>query len=184
MFYREDKNFINEVQRRYIEDVILNNTGSDGGLGTGSFPWYLSPHAVYGDDSPFLYHAIIRRPEARKDGDELFNSATGPFFISLLDQFTERNKIEYEVIYRCSINLTFPLSLQPTSHDDHDFPYRHFLIYLNDSDGDTCIYNKKGTEIEKRITPEKYKGVCFEKRFHHAELPTKGPRFAVVYTYI
>ena len=183
MFYREDKNFISEDQGRYIEDVILNNIGTDGGLGTGNFPWYLSPHAVYGDDSPFLYHAVIRRPEARKDGDEIFNSSMGSFCMELINQFAERNKIKYETVYRCSINLTFPLSLPPTPHDDHEFPYKHFLIYLNDSGGDTCIFNKKGTKIEKRITPEKHKGVCFEKRQHYAELPTKGIRLVVVYTF-
>ena len=184
MFYREDKNFISEDQGRYIEDVILNNTDDAGGLGTGNFPWYFSPHAVYGDDSPFLYHAVIRRPEARKDGDEYFNSSMAPFCMKLFNQFAEQNEIKFETVYRCSINLTFPLSLKPTPHQDHEFPYNHFLIYLNDSDGDTCVYNEEGTKIEKRIIPEQYKGVCFEKRFHYAELPTSGTRFVIVYTYI
>jgi hypothetical protein len=184
MFYKEDKNFINEVQKAYIQEVILNNTSESGGIGSGDFPWYFSPHAVYGDHSPFLYHAVIRRYENRKDGEGVFNSSMGPFFMKLLDQFAEKNDIKFETVYRCSVNITFPLLLEPTSHQDHEFPYNHFLIYLNDSDGDTCVYNEEGTKIEKRITPEQYKGVCFEKRFHYAELPTNGVRFVAVYTYI
>ena len=66
MFYKEDKNFINETQKLYVQDIILHNKGEDGGIGTGEFPWYFSPHAVYGDHSPFLYHAVIRRQEFRK----------------------------------------------------------------------------------------------------------------------
>jgi len=170
MFYIEDKNFISEEQGRHLDDLLKFD-----------LPWYFSPDAYPGDDAQFLYHIVIRRPEARTD--KLFNSPTGPFFMKLFNQFTERYDIKYDEIYRCCVNLTFPLSFLPTQHEDHTFPYNHFVIYLNDSDGDTCIFNEKGTEIEKRITPEKHKGVCFEKRLHYAEFPTNGLRFAAVYTF-
>ena len=109
MFYKEDKNFINEVQKSYIKEVILNNTSESGGIGSGDFPWYFSPHAVYGDHSPFMYHAVIRRYENRGDGEAVFNSSMGPFFMKLLDQFAEKNDIKFETVYRCSVNITFPL---------------------------------------------------------------------------
>ena len=168
MFYIEDKNFISEEQGLHLDDLVKFD-----------LPWYFSPDLSW--QAEFLYHIVIKRPEARTD--KLFNSTMGPFFMELFNQFSERNKIKYDEVYRCCINLTFPLSFSPRPHQDHKFPYNHFVIYLNDSDGDTCIFNEKGTEIEKRITPEKHKGVCFEKRLHYAEFPTNGLRFAAVYTF-
>jgi len=190
MFYVEDKDFISKDQGRYLDEVVTKATYFP------DFPWYLSPHQVVDDDKPYLFHSILNRSEDKKDGlagfgpvdvnapDESFNSAMGPFFMKLFNQFSKRNNIKYELIYRCCINLSFSLSSSPTPHTDHPFTYKHFLIYLNDSDGDTCIFNEKETEIEKRITPEKYKGVCFEKRLHYAEFPTNGLRFVVAFTFI
>ena len=189
MFYKEDRDFISEDQKNHLDDFILNNT-------TGDFPWFLSPHAVHGDKSPFFYHAVLRRPEARKDKElgygpvpadasgEVFNSSVGPFFLDLLNQFTERNNIKYKMLYRCSVNITVPLLVTPMPHKDHEFSHKHFLSYLNDSDGDTCIFNEKETKIEKKIKPEKFKGVCFETRLHYGELPTSGLRAIVAYTFI
>ena len=178
MFYREDKNFIREDQKRFLDRIVLAEENLD-------FPWHLSPGTVAkGDNIPLFFHCVIKRPEKREDKEELFNSTIGPFFVSLFNQFAERNEIKYKEIYRCNVNLTFPLKGQSGIHTDHEFPYNHLLIYLNDSDGDTCIFNTEGTKIEKRITPEKYKGVCFEKRLHYAEFPINGLRFVVVYTFI
>ena len=101
-----------------------------------------------------------------------------------LQTVRKENNIKYEMLYRCSVNMTFPLSLSPKPHKDHEFPHKHFLIYLNDSDGDTCVFNEDETEIEKRIKPEKHKGVCFENRLHYGELPTNGLRAIVAYTFI
>ena len=62
------------------------------------------------------------------------------------------------------------------------------LIYLNDSDGQTIIYDRKwdGTEKDSwpagefkelhRITPEKNKAIIFDGRYFHASsAPTKNP---------
>jgi len=177
MFYREDKNFISEEQGRFLDDFIYNKSE------LGDFPWYYSPGTGPKYNAPFLFHAIKKRPEYRQEDEEEFNSPIGPFFMELLTQFAERNNIKYDVVYRCCINLSFSLKVKPQKHTDHEFPYKHLLIYLNDSDGDTCIFNEKGTKIEKRITPEKHKGVCFEKKLHYAEFPTNGSRFVVAYTF-
>ena len=190
MFYREDKNFISEDQGQELDDLIM----------APHFPWFFSNNQVVGDGLPFIFHIVLNRPEDRillnlnessghgplpvDAAEDRFNSTTGPFLMSLFNQFAEQNDIKYKEIYRCCINLSFPLKGSSTPHTDHDFPYNHFLIYINDSDGDTCIFDEKGTKIEKRITPEKHKGVCFEKRLHYAEFPTNGLRFVVAYTFI
>ena len=144
MFYREDKNFMSEDQKCFLDDIVLGN------IDKIEFPWFLSTGTVSkGDNISYLHHVVIKRPEDKiRAEEELFSSSTGPFFISLFNQFAERNKIKYKGIYRCCVNLTFPLKEGKSGiHTDHEFPYKHFLIYLNDSDGDTCIFNKKGTKI-------------------------------------
>ena len=104
MFYREDKNFIREDQKRFLDRIVLAEENLD-------FPWHLSPGTVAKcDNIPLLFHCVIKRPEKREDKEELFNSTIGPFFVSLFNQFAERNEIKYKEIYRCNVNLTFPLA--------------------------------------------------------------------------
>ena len=44
-----------------------------------------------------------------------------------------------------SVNLTTRQDklVIPDPHNDHEFDYKHLIIYLNDSDGDTLMFNKK-----------------------------------------
>jgi len=75
-----------------------------------------------------------------------------------------------------------------TPHLDRTEPHLVFLYYVNDSDGDTVIYNyksKSSTDIPyfedikelKRITPKQGRVVIFDGLYWHtAEQPTKDIR--------
>ena len=75
-----------------------------------------------------------------------------------------------------------------TPHLDRTEPHLVFLYYVNDSDGDTIIYNyksKSATDIpffedikeQKRVTPKQGRVVVFDGlHWHTAEQPTKDIR--------
>lgn len=89
----------------------------------------------------------------------------------------------------------------PISHTPHvDFPYEHYtgLLYLNDSDGDTIIYNQKlntsankqefdqnvrskENDVITQFTPEENKLVIFDGLLYHSSTsPTTVDRRVVV----
>ena len=88
-------------------------------------------------------------------------------------------------------------------HIDHDFNHKILMMYLNNTSGDTIIYNKKfypgGLTILpidetskrpmkelKRVSPELGKVMCVDgKHFHAGSFPEPGDRrVVVVFTFI
>ena len=81
-------------------------------------------------------------------------------------------------ILRMKINITFPL-INYYEHN-HQIPhydvnntqatpnikFKSFLVYLNNSDGDTFFF--KNNKIDKRIKYEKGKGILFDSNLLHA----------------
>lgn len=70
---------------------------------------------------------------------------------------------------------------EPLVHPRHiDEPNAHvvFIYYVNDADGDTCLY--KGGEIAHRISPKRGRGVFFNGRTYHASSSPVDARFRCV----
>ena len=168
-----DKDFITKEQKQFIEDLFFKYTT----------PFYYSSNAVRYENDTYdncahLVHHIIRDGKINSNLYELIAK-------DLIIQFCNKNNIQFNKIYRCAINVTFCLNTIKKSgiHTDHDFDYKHMLIYLNDADGDTVLLeNDKKTE-KARITPKQYKGVVFDKCWHYQELPSKLDRKVIVFTF-
>ena len=106
------------------------------------------------------------------------------------------NKVLYanEEILEARAFLQLPLEEKfrgkgvDTPHLDRYEPHLVFLYYVNDSDGETVIYNYKSKDKDdipyfedvkelKRITPKQGRIVVFDGRYWHtAEQPTKNIR--------
>ena len=77
---------------------------------------------------------------------------------------------------------------EDTPHIDIYEPHTVFLYYVNDSDGDTVLYNYKSKykddvpiyediKIVHRLTPKQGRAIVFDGMTWHASTqPTKGPR--------
>jgi hypothetical protein len=180
LIYKEDKDFLNEIQKQKCENLLNSFT----------FPFYLDD-AKGGSPNQYIYlsHHILHRLEDQHKKTYFekgpFNSEHGPYFMSLLHSFCKNNNIVITKIHRMAVNLTFNLGKRkPHIHTDHKYDYYHLIIYLNNCDakGCTMILDKK-KKIIKRIKPEKYKGVCFNKHDHYQLYPKKGLRIVAVYTF-
>lgn len=121
--------------------------------------------------------------------------------LKLIDVITENTmlKINEKFLqkYRIKINKTFPSEIELKDehkllHVDRNESHIVVIYYINDSDGDTLIYedindkhlNKLGKKINfenfkliKNITPKKGRVVVFNgDLWHYGKYPTKGER--------
>ena len=72
-----------------------------------------------------------------------------------------------------------------TAHDHSKTEDYSFILYLNDCDKNakTVIVDDKD-KIIKTITPQKYKGICFDSLPHYQIFPKHGLRLILVATFI
>jgi hypothetical protein len=87
--------------------------------------------------------------------------------------FFIKNNIEFRAILRAKFNLvTNSLETQERQpvHVDYKFNHKVFLYYVNDSDGDTILFDKNYKIVEK-IKPEKGKFLIFDGDILHASSP-------------
>jgi hypothetical protein len=104
----------------------------------------------------------------------------------VLENFCKKVGYKYKEIFRISVNLTFNIGLKHSVvHCDHKFPHKQVLIYLNDCDPEafTFILDKKNKVI-KKIKPEKFKGIMFDRQPHYLKYPKHKERIITVYTLI
>ena len=164
----EDKNFLSIFEKYYINKEIINNL---------SFPFYWNEHQVNEDNLPFLSHVMKSRD------NESINSNIFYFFKGILDNFCIKHNIKYNKILRACINLTFLNKINIGKiHKDHEIPHKQLIIYLNDSDGNTYLYDDN-KQLVKEILYEQYKIVCFDNCFHSAEFPKSKRRLICIITF-
>ena len=140
-------------------------------------PFYWADSAVKKGDKSFhfVHHAIY---DSGKD-----NSSLAKPLRLLLQEISSKINHSYDHIYRCALNITFcnGYTKKCPPHKDHVFKHKQILIYLNNSDGDTIVLDKKGKEL-KRVKPEAYKIFVFDDSKHYYYFPKKGVRKVLVYT--
>ena len=74
--------------------------------------------------------------------------------------------------------------------DSSSFPGESLLYYVNDSDGDTFIFNeKRGTDfkdltLNKRVTPKRGKCMFFDSEYYHASSCPKNSDVRVVINFL
>lgn len=96
---------------------------------------------------------------------------------SLMVKFATKHKIPLTKVLRTKSTVTFPKpDPRPDwCHVDYTFPGYVLLIYVNDSDGDTVLYNQiyTGEEISEvteriRVSPKAGRAVLFDNLIYHA----------------
>ena len=168
MFFIEDKFLLDEKEKEYIDNLIVDSY----------FPYYYNIIAVDNDPYPFLCHTLKFADKATHHSSE-----TGKF-IGLLDKFCKKHEIDYDTVYRVAINLTFNNGYKQSAiHCDHNFEHKQLIIYLNepkDKESQTIIVDK---DKEIKVVPEKYKAICFGKVPHYHYTPRFGERIVAVFTF-
>jgi hypothetical protein len=100
-------------------------------------------------------------------------------FVELIDQIQKQFNLLQTTATRVKANLLTnnrhfdPNSYNPP-HVDGDYEHWVVVYYVDDSDGDTVVFNETyGTQFDKltvkqRISPKKGRAICFPGKYFHA----------------
>ena len=85
-------------------------------------------------------------------------------------------------VARCRLDMTVATSekVRHQPHQDLDYPNTTAIYYVNDSDGDTLVYNEKELvdefTIMESVAPKKNRLIIFDgTHFHTGHSPMKNP---------
>jgi hypothetical protein len=186
MFYKENKMLVNKQEVSIIQNNILSV----------NFPWFYHQISTT-QEYPVYTHTLIHRYDIKNE-QPIINSEVFPVFENIVLRFCEKEKINFKKFTRAVINsISFNRFEKVDAHIDHDFKHKVLMIYLNATDGDTIIYDKKfngkdriissrNLNILKTIKPEMYKVVCWDGDYYHAATypKTNNRRVVFVATFI
>ena len=188
MFIIDDE-FLTTEEVQEVKDRILDE----------NTPWILTRELVSRD---FEFKVDIPKYKGSqfnhilyiggKPRSELYDMA-----LEALLTFTRKHRIQVYGITRCKLNMTFPdasSEVEDTQapHVDHGWPHYVFLYYVNDSDGDTILYNEEYSKNDfkelsenKRVSPKAGRAVLFDGLDYHSPLaPTSGYRIVINLTFV
>jgi len=177
------KNTFKEIQEKALDD---------------SLPWYYTGSTAYREhddhahilDGSFTHYVYARGEAFSPICDRLYQT-----FLNCLDAAGET----LDTLYRLRLGLIIPTetTFVHAAHIDMDAPHRTALIYFNDSDGDTILYDnlydfdcgipsrvcvkQENLELLERHTPKANTFISFEgNRYHSSSTPTLHKRRIVL----
>ena len=177
-FFKEHGEFLSTESKDFIDKVLLGD----------NFPFYQIPRTgTLGKEvnDELLNHLVLPRPEDR----DITETVTSNFFgqtKKILDEFLKAVDIEPAFYLRIAYNLTYNNGFEKSGpHIDHNYDHKQAIIYMNDvkdKEAKTVILNKN--KIYKEVTPQQYKGVCFNNLKHYNYNPKAGKRVVLIGTFI
>ena len=180
-----DKDFLTEQEKIIVRDTVLSS----------NIPWFLNDKTTVLDEMTnsslidnktkehFQFTHSLRKELEIKSGyyDYLHDNV----FV----KFLQKHNMYCTRIIRAKLNFVSSIQedVHQTPHVDVTFPHNVFLYYINDSDGDTILFNEKydGTKkeltIAESINPEMGKAILFDGlTYHSPTAPKKYPYRAVM----
>lgn len=176
---------------KVLEDVIPKSTQKRlyDIVTAGNFSWNIMKDSSYppGFDYPAFwnpYPTISFIREVYSYGD-LVTKEMMPWCLQILDSALDREGLEMDELHRIQVNQLygnlnkeFKDGMWTTAHVDQDYDHAVLLYYINDSDGDTVLFNeKRGDEFDHftelaRVKPKAGSAILFDgKYFHSANNP-------------
>ena len=145
------------------------------------FPWFFISDITYakdkGDISTPGHQHCYYNPDEGVTSNFFSTIAVIPTIVFDKIGYTNRPNI-----IRAKAFMQLPLIrpegyLHNNCHTDMSMPHVVCLYYVNNSEGDTFIYDKYDKKLTQQITPKKNRVVVFDGSIYHASsLPTKNKR--------
>lgn len=165
------------------------------------FPWYMGTDYTVTDTS---YHAFSKITENIVEQSQLFHTfvlggkinsdITIPF--SILSKVSEKLNMPADNATRIKANLTTKIhnsnkNAHQTPHVDDSKNHLVMLYYVNDSDGDTFLFNEildknsdirdlKSITVKQRVSPRRGRVVIFNGQRLHAGMYPRENNYRVV----
>lgn len=161
------------------------------------FPWFLNQSLLNKKDA---YKQLFTTDNVLQSEGFQFNhgfysngfskSPHVEMVLEIFNRFATKHNIMNRAILRAKANLTTQDQSNKyfAPHIDHPFDHMVFLYYVNDSDGDTVIYNERWQHMgenvslteKTRISPKAGRAICFDGRIYHTPLVPKTSPFRAV----
>jgi hypothetical protein len=192
---------IDDVIPKLYQDQIEAEVGSD------RFPWFfLQESARRREATQFEanYSGFTNTAFHVRDQMTAAPSPLTALLMPLLFTFCDRAKVPFNSLLRIRLGL-FPRTLVDVPHHNPhvDFyaPHTNALYYVNDSDGDTFLFNETSEQVSleqslvymreqkftvgKRVSPKKGRMICFDGKYYHASMhPMQHPsRIAIAFSF-
>jgi len=149
---------------------------------TETISWDYLPNIADGNPKTF-YPGFIKELYINAKGNQKIDEGNVFFYSQILYYFCFSNKILLEDIYRLRLNLNLPIlntNLSDIIHTDLKKPHLVLIYYVNDSDGDTVLFDNDTLKEVKRVSPKKGRALLFDGSTKHAgSYPTKNARFLI-----
>jgi len=195
-----------------LDDLIPKNLQDEiENVLTGpEFPWYMTCHknkdgefitSDYSQNKKFdnnnnvkdigqLVHIFMKIGNDERLGDNItIRSPYFDFILSVLELATKKYDLKNVLVKRIKSNLKttsqkFNKDSFGTPHRDYDKSHFVLIYYVNDSDGDTFIFdNEDDLNITKRITPKKGRVLLFDGKYYHAAGNPVDSNYRIVVNY-
>jgi len=174
---------IDDIIPKTYQDVIEQS------LFSSHFPWYLQKDITFIEDKFDNYgfnHGL-------KLEDGTINSAFYDGILPMTFLVSDRYNLEQKnlVQARAFLQTNRGRKTHNKPHVDLHYPHTVFLYYVNDSDGDTFLFEETLEDtpnpqkdyqfnLKQSISPKKGRGVIFNgNRYHASSNPTKIPRCVI-----
>jgi len=132
------------------------------------FMYHVAPTVIPGIKS--LAHQLQARIEDT-NGVANPNSKYYHLVIKIAYKFCFEHNIDFDLVCRSSINYTHPsVDSEYPKHNDHPYDHIVLIFYLNDSDGDTILYDDQNNII-KSVSPVKGRVLVFNGAIQHGVSP-------------
>lgn len=175
-------NFLNIDDQEYLERLLLIEE---------QFPWYLAHTSNYTlhtyEDSIKENTGLANEKEYHQFVHTFYSNKkiNSPFWPNIEKIFRSNKHVSINNFFRVKSNLNVQIigatrKTHGVLHKDHfKNDYFTILYYVNDSDGDTLLFNKQKNVI-KNIRPKKGRAILFDSNTLHAASPPLNYKFRIV----
>ena len=170
-------NFLSKTYHKELFDV----------MNSPEFDWYFNSVISIKDttDRGSLYEYGFSHNFWDKEG--IRNSQMAMFWkpglLSIMDAVLEHQKATESAILRSRADMTMvaPVPFIHEPHRDFDFDNISTILYLNDTDGDTILYDDITEQIQERVAPKANRLIVFNgNQLHTGCSPTKTKNRIVI----
>lgn len=185
---------MDNVIPKLYEDMIEAETTA---LGWYFHPESARPDLAFKDSYGGFYHMAYDGQASNPVG-----SAINAILVPLLFIFCDKAKLEFNALIRVRLGMFTRSPVEVKYHNPHvDFyaPHKVALYYVNDSDGDTVVFNETFENVNleqsvrhanedkftviKRIPPKKGRMVAFDGKQYHASMHPVQHQSRIVVTF-
>ena len=157
----------------FLSDELANKIEQEFSQSSYGFNWHYNGLTVMGsvNDSPQLTHVMYYRSLNKEKKLEEHISPKFYLIEQMMKDCYEKHDFKEKFIYRIKCNLLFPTHSGrkhlPPHTDYQKGKHSVILYYVNDSDGDTFLFNDDMT-VRKRVSPKKNRALYFDGSITHA----------------